>query len=67
MKFEKVGDTGTIANKVDDAADITRSATAPKSNRYKIQKTIKQIKDKYKYVDFVCGTHNLDNILTASL
>lgn len=41
MKFEKVGDTGTIANKVDDAADITRSATAPKSNRYKIQKTIK--------------------------
>ena len=25
---------------------------------------IKEILSKYKYVDFVCGTHNLDNLLT---
>ena len=24
---------------------------------------VDQILNKYKYVDFVCGTHNLDNIL----
>ncbi len=25
---------------------------------------VKEILNKYKYVDFVCGTHNLDNLLT---